>query len=73
MADLADQYQEDHEVYQKAAIDKKLAAIRAVPAGFDGVHCAACEEPVEPARLKLGLYVCIECARIAEIRRKTHA
>ena len=72
MADLIELWLADQEVYQRAAIESKLAEVRKVPEGFDGESCVVCEDPIEPARLKLGMYHCLECARRIEVNRRTH-
>lgn len=49
------------------ALDGVIAALRRLDAGTYGL-CAACDQPIEPARLRLlpEAAECAECARFAE-------
>lgn len=40
------------------------------PVGWDGQYCATCDGDIEPKRLKLGYYTCIECETEKEKRAK---
>lgn len=40
------------------------------PIGWDGEHCADCDGDIEPKRLSLGYYTCIECETEKEKRAK---
>ena len=73
MGDFVDDAQAVNELHQDVSLRNKLAEIRAVPKEFDGKHCGECGELIEPARLALRLYRCLDCARALEVYRRTHA
>lgn len=68
MPDEFDRIQSWNETYLEADLKNeraRVAAALAVPSGFDGQHCteSECGEPIESARLAIGLSRCAECQR----------
>lgn len=51
-----------------AAMERKLAAMRAEQNKPAPELCAECDEPIPSARRQLGLRLCIDCARLLERR-----
>lgn len=70
MADEIDIAQELNELHYEQSMRAFRLRLKAAPADFDGTHCVDCAEPVEPERLKLGFWRCIECASLIELRRR---
>lgn len=49
-----------------ADMERKLAALRAAQSQPPVEACEECDEPIHPARQKLGLSLCMDCARLRE-------
>jgi RNA polymerase-binding transcription factor DksA len=48
------------------SLERTLAALRKEPKGPQPEFCVECEEPIPPARQKLRLDLCIDCAQLRE-------
>ena len=56
MAERLEQHQRDQALLRAAA-----ASAPQTHPDFDGTHCVGCEEPIPPARLRLGKVRCVAC------------
>ena len=65
MCDEADQAQDFCDTFTAAALQRQLAQ-RPTQPGL--AACVDCEEPISPARQRLGAIRCIECQRDEEVR-----
>jgi RNA polymerase-binding transcription factor DksA len=70
MADTIDDAQAVNELHQELSLREFRTKLAHAPAEFNGKDCTICGEPVEPARLLLGFWYCIECARLLEHKRR---
>jgi len=49
-----------------ADMERRIAIQRAAANRPPVTHCEECEEPITPARQKLGLHLCLDCAQLRE-------
>lgn len=63
MAERLEQAQRDIAVRRATA-----ASAAETHPDFDGAHCVRCEDPIQPARLKLGKVRCVDCQTRQERR-----
>ncbi len=70
MADIIDDAQALNELHQELSLREFRAKQPHAPLEFDGTHCTDCGEPIEPQRLALGFWRCIECALKLELRAR---
>lgn len=70
MADTIDDAQAVNELHQELSLRAFRLRVRTPPLEFDGTNCTDCGEAVEPPRLALGFWRCIDCATRLEQQQR---